>query len=63
MVDTVQQMCVKKFEITAENGDHWECNQGDKFTTTKPKRGKPNITVFSNFWIPAPKKNFILVEK
>ncbi len=62
MVDIVQQICIKSFEIKAQNGDHFKAKQGKEYTTTVPSNSNKTITVFSNFWVPAPKANFVLVE-
>lgn len=63
MVDIVQQLCVKSYEVTAQNGDYWKAQQGKEYTTTVPERGKNKITVFSNYWVKVPKKHFVEVEK
>lgn len=62
MVDIVKQLCVKSFEITATNGDHWKAKQGKEYTTTVPVDDKDTVTVFSNYWVPVPKEHFVLVE-
>lgn len=61
MVAIVTQLCIKPFEITAENGDHWKAEQGKYYTTTVPD-DSPEITVFSNFWVPVPKEHFVMKE-
>ena len=62
MVATVEQLCIKSFEVTAENGDHWKAKQGKVYTTTVPEEGGDTVTVFSNFWVKVPKDNFVLCE-
>jgi len=34
MVDIVKQLCVRSFEFTVRNGDHWKAEQGKEYTTT-----------------------------
>jgi len=62
MVDIVKQLCIKSFEIKAQNGDCFKAKQGKEYTTTVPNSDDKTITVFSNFWVSAPKDNFVLVE-
>lgn len=62
MVNVVKQLCIKGWEITAENGDYWKAEQGKTYTTTVPDE-KPYVTVFSRYWVKAPKENFVLCEK
>jgi hypothetical protein len=63
MVDVVQQLCIKSFEIKAENGDYWKAQQGKEYTTTKPKSNRRDVTVYSSFWVAVPKKHFVAIEK
>lgn len=63
MVDVVKQLCIKSYEVTAENGDYFKAQQGREYTTTKPAVDKDTVTVFSNYWVPAPKENFVPVEQ
>ena len=62
MVDIVKQLCIKSYEITAQNGDYFKAQQGKEYTTTVPTEGKEDITVFSNYWVSVPKEHFVLVE-
>ena len=62
MVDIVKQLCIKSFEITAQNGDHFKAKQGKEYTTTPPTQEIEKVTVFSNYWVPVPKDHFVLVE-
>lgn len=62
MVAIVEQLCVKSYEISAENGDHWKAEQGRVYTTTVPTE-KETVTVFSNFWVAVPKEHFVIREK
>lgn len=63
MVDVVEQLCIKSFEITAQNGDHWRAEQGKSYTTTVPSDEEETVTVFSDFWVQVPKEHFVLLEK
>ncbi len=62
MVDIVQQICVKSFEINALNGDCFKAKHGKEYTTSVPINENKTVTVFSNFWVLALKDNFVLVE-
>ena len=62
MVDVVTQLCIKSYEITAENGAYFKAHQGKQYTTTVPKEDKKTIVIFSNYWVPAPKEHFVLIE-
>ena len=50
---TTQREVLKHFEITAENGDHFEINAGEVYTTALEKEDG-TVTVFSNFWVSVP---------
>ena len=63
MVAIVEQLCVKSFEITAENGDSLKLEQGKTYTTTVPKDSQEHVTVFSRFWVPVPKHHFVVCEE
>ena len=58
---TIEQLCIKSFEIKAENGDCFNAIQGRFYTTTVPN-DTDFITVFSNYWVKAKKSNFIPKE-
>ena len=61
MVATVEQLCIKSYELTAKNGDYWKAQQGKIYTTTEPEDGE--VTVLSNFWVRVPAKHFVPMEK
>ena len=61
MVAIVEQLCIKSYEVTAKNGDHWKAEQGRKYTTTVPKDGEDYLTVFSSYWVRTPKAHFVLI--
>lgn len=62
MVAIVEQLCIKSFDVTAENGDHWRAEQGKTYTTTVPDDGKDTVIVFHRFWVPVPKDHFVIRE-
>lgn len=61
MVDIVSQLCIKSYEVTAKNGDHWKAQQGRVYTTSIPENG--DVMVFSNYWVRIPADHFVLMEK
>lgn len=61
-VMTVNQLCIKSYEVTAENGDRWRAEQGKTYKTTVPADGEETVTVFSSFWVRVPKEHFVLRE-
>ena len=61
MAKIVEQLCIKSWEISAENGDHFKVVQGKTYTTTVPSDSE-YVTVFSNYWVKAPKENFVVSE-
>lgn len=63
MVNVVKQLCIKSFEIIAQNGDHWRAEQGKRYTTTVPSDEEETVTVFSDFWVRVPKEHFVLLEE
>ena len=63
MVDIVKQLCIKSYEVKAENGDYFVAKQGNEYTTTTPKYDESTVTVFGNFWVPVPKEHFVLKEE
>ena len=62
MVDTVKQLCIRSWKVTAGNSDHWEAKQGEIYTTTVPDE-KPFVTVFSNYWVQVPVEFFVRIEE
>ena len=62
MVAIVEQLCIKSFEIKAENGDYWKAEQGETYTTTVPSEQDDAVTVFSSFWVSVPKEHFVSRE-
>lgn len=62
MVDVVKQLCIKSYEIEAQNGEYFKAQQGTEYTTTVPTDEKDTVTVFSNCWVPVPKEHFVVSE-
>lgn len=62
MVDIVKQLCIKSYEIVARNGDYFKAQQGQEYTTTLPAEDEDDVIVLSNYWVRAPKENFIESE-
>jgi len=51
------RVCVKPFEITAENGDHFELKVGKEYTTSRDWEDG-TCTVFSKYWVRVPTDRF-----
>ena len=62
MVAVTKQLCIKSFEITAENGDYFKVEQGRTYTTTAPD-DDDEVVVFSRYWVHVPKQNFVPIER
>ncbi len=58
---TFNRICIKDYEVTAENGDHFEVKRGQEYLTSPEKDSK--VTVFSNFWVKVPVNVFAGEEK
>jgi len=63
MVAIVEQLCIKSFEVTDEEGTSWKAEQGRTYTTTVPRDDKETVVVFSRYWVPVPKYHFVALEK
>lgn len=53
-----EAICIRDWHIQAENGDRQECKRGQTYTMTRPEDGKESVTLFSSFWVKAPKDIF-----
>ncbi|MHA1523226.1 MAG: hypothetical protein ACTSY1_02325 [Alphaproteobacteria bacterium] len=51
-MQTYNRICIKDWEITAKNGDHFKVERGQEYLTSPALDGK--VTVFSTFWVPVP---------
>lgn len=63
VVAIVEQLCIKSFEVTDDEGAHWKAEQGETYTTTVPSEDKSTVVVFSRYWVPVPKHHFVPLEK
>lgn len=63
MVAVVKQLCIKSYEITAQNGDYFKAEQGRQYTTTVPSDETETVTVLSRYWVPVQKDHFVPVEE
>lgn len=54
---TFKRICCKDFEVTAENGDHFEVRTGREYITSDVD-DDCNVIIFSNFWVPVPLSHF-----
>jgi hypothetical protein len=55
-VRTYKRICVKAWDIKAENGDFFKVERGKEYMTSDEKDG--HVVVFSNFWVPVPVECF-----
>lgn len=53
-----EAICIQDWHVEAENGDRQECKRGKTYTTTQPEDGSDTVTLFSTFWVKAPKDIF-----
>ena len=67
VMDTYNRICIKEYEVTAENGDHFKVERGKEYTTSAvdcscgsigPDPVKDHVIVFSNYWVPVPVEYF-----
>jgi len=58
----IEQLCIKSFMVTDDEGGSWKAEQGKFYTTSEPDAGDV-VIVFSNFWVPVPKSHFVISEK
>jgi len=49
---TFSRICIKDYEVTAENGDHFEIKRGKEYLTSEEKDG--TVCVFTKFWVYVP---------
>lgn len=56
-MNVVNRKCIKKFEVTAKNGDHFETEVGQIYTCSDQiKNGKTHV--FSTYWLWIPEEYF-----
>lgn len=49
---TYRRICIKNFELSAENGDYLKLKKGKEYLTSPENEGE--VTVFTNFWVEVP---------
>ena len=49
---TFKRICIKDWNVTADNGDFFKVERGKEYITSDVDEGK--VVVFSNFWVPVP---------
>jgi len=49
----VKRICIQDWEVTADNGDHFEVTRGKEYITSMENEDG-ECTVFSNFWVKVP---------
>ena len=54
---TLHRICIKDWEVTAENGDYFKVFRGKEYLTT-PTNKAGNVVVLSTFWVPIPATHF-----
>lgn len=54
---TAKRICIEDWEITAENGDHFEIKRGKEYITSMDHKDDA-CTVFSSFWVRVPLRCF-----
>lgn len=59
---TFNRICIKDYEIIAENGDRFAVKRGQEYLTSAvndapaigPKAEANHVIVFGDFWVPVP---------
>lgn len=55
-MDVEEALCIEDWHIEAQNGDRQDCAMGKWYTIHDS--GNDTVTVFSRFWVEAPKNIF-----
>jgi hypothetical protein len=63
---TFKRICIKDYEITADNGDKFKIKRGVEYITSAvnqspaigPKAEWNHVIVFDDFWVPIPFEMF-----
>lgn len=63
MVQIVEQLCIKSFEVEDSEGARWKAEQGRTYTTSRPTDDRDTVIVFSRYWVPVPKDHFVPCER
>lgn len=56
MATTFERICIKDYEITAQNGDHFKVKRGETVLTGPDNDGE--CVVFKNYWVRVPVEHF-----
>lgn len=56
-METQEAVCIKDWHVEAQNGDRQDCHWGKTYTVHLHDDGE-TVTVFSRFWVRAPKEIF-----
>jgi len=51
------RICIKDWEVTAKNGDHFEVNRGEEYTTSEDCDDETCL-VFGRYWVRVPLEHF-----
>lgn len=59
---TFKRICLKDYEVTAENGDTFKVERGREYITSAvnessslgPEPVKDHVIVYSDYWVPVP---------
>ena len=54
---TFERICIKDWETTTNNNDHFKVERGKKYTTSS-EHEDGTCTVFRSSWVRVPVKNF-----
>ena len=57
-MEVFKRTCIKPFEITALNGDHFKCNVDQEYTVSRVMTDRDEVMVFSNYWVRVPLECF-----
>lgn len=60
-IEVQEALCVEDWHVEAQNGDRQDCKMGKWYTVYD--RGDDSVTVFSRFWVAAPKRIFAFRSK
>ena len=55
-MQTFKRICIKDWEITAQNGDHFSVARGEEYITSPVREG--SVVVFGRYWVPVPVEHF-----
>jgi len=56
-MNVLTRICIKDWDVTAANGDHFEVKRGNEYTTSVDL-DDGTCMVFRNFWVRVPLHHF-----